>query len=299
MTQTQENSQSNTCEPANAVSRYDALSPSDILALLPAIPHTATHANGGNYQAPTVSANNDWVQGRAVSRSPEQLRPHPTLVHLNMVNTVLAFNEIDRLNDQRLREPLLITPHGIIISGFQEWKAALLDGRESVDCIEYSLSDEEAIQFVLLRHRSRQGWNSFNRIRLALELEPHFQAKALENQRAGGKFKGWANLPKAEQMDVRKEIAAAAGVGSRNVSNVKTILQKADLRLVEALQMGTLTINRAIQWCGLTRSQQIERFTKFCLERATSKVVNQSVTQKIKRRSAIDCRIALDALQVL
>ena len=41
--------------------------------------------------------------------------------------------------------------------------------------------------------------------------------------RAGGKYKGLANLPEAQHIDVRQEIARAAGVGARNVSNVKTI----------------------------------------------------------------------------
>ena len=55
--------------------------------------------------------------------------------------------------------------------------------------------------------------------------------------RAGGKYKRLANLPKAHHIDVRQEMAMFAGPGAcaRNVSNVKTILQTAHTRLIEAL----------------------------------------------------------------
>jgi len=69
--------------------------------------------------------------------------------------------------------------------------------------------------------------------------------------RAGGKYKGSATLPDLERVDVRQQIATIAGVGARNVSNVKTILQVAHPRLIEALTDGTLTINGAMRLCKL------------------------------------------------
>jgi hypothetical protein len=57
--------------------------------------------------------------------------------------------------------------------------------------------------------------------------------------RAGGKFKGWANLPEAQHIDVREKIARAAGVDCRNVSNVRTILQTAHPILIGGLKEGT------------------------------------------------------------
>ena len=58
-----------------------------------------------------------------------------------------------------------------------------------------------------------------NKLGTGLKLEPFFQQKALDNMRAGGKYKGLGNLPEAGHIDVRQEIAGAAGVGARNVSN--------------------------------------------------------------------------------
>jgi hypothetical protein len=72
--------------------------------------------------------------------------------------------------------------------------------------------------------------------------------------RARGKYKGLANLPDAQRIDVREEIANAAGDSPRYVGNVKTILEVAHPRLIEALRDGTLSINRAIQFCKLPRA---------------------------------------------
>ena len=105
------------------------------------------------------------------------------------------------------------------------------------------LDENESLQFILSNYRSRRAWNAFVRIRLALTLEPSLQQKALDNMRAGGKHKGSATLPDVQRIDVRQQIAAIAGVGARNVSNVKTILQFAHPRIVQALMDGTLTVS--------------------------------------------------------
>lgn len=248
-------------------------------------------------QTPTNSSNQNRFRGHPVVRSPQQLHLHPILLRLNLVNSVVEFNRAIRTKDECLREPILITTKGTIISGFSEWHAAVKDSRHTVDCIEYSLNDEEAIQFMLIQHQPRRAWNSFTRIRLALELEPFFQAKALANQTAGGKYKGSANLPKPERIDVRQEIANVAGVGSRNVGNVRIILKKADKRIVEALQNGMLTIHRAVQWCSLSRTQQVEEFARYNVDRTTSKVIRQAIAHKKPVKTPADPIALLDALQ--
>jgi hypothetical protein len=171
-------------------------------------------------------------QGRMVERPIAELRLHPTLVRLNLIVSLGQVNQVLQQNGCFLSQPILITTNRIIISGFKDWYAAVSDARSTVGCIEYQLSDEEALHFILLNHQSGKTLNSFSRIRVALELEGHFRLQAIANQKSGGKYKGLANLPEAEHVDVRQEISAAAGVGVRNVSNVKTILKKADPRVV-------------------------------------------------------------------
>ena len=143
------------------------------------------------------------LEGRPVVRSPEQLRLHHALEELGLIGVVDEINEAARLKYQPVLEPILITRNGTILAGFERWRLALFEGRREIDCIEYPLSEDESLPFILTHHRPRRGWNAFVRIRLALTLEPYLQQKALDNMRTGGKYKGWASLPDVQRIDVR------------------------------------------------------------------------------------------------
>ena len=236
-------------------------------------------------------------QGRVVIRFPEQLRLHRALEELGWTGVIEEFNDAVRLNNDAVPEAILITSNGTILAGFGRWRLAVFKGRRELNCVEYSLSEEESLQFILAYHRPRRGWNAFVRIRLALTLEPYFQQRSLANMRAGGKYKGSANLPEVQHVDVRREIARTAGVGARNVSNVKTILQTAHPRLIEALRDGTLTINRAIQFCKLAQAQQLEQFIRYREERATNKVIRRAIARPKEEKLSPDVVTVLDALQ--
>jgi hypothetical protein len=75
---------------------------------------------------------------------------------------------------------------------------------------------------------------------------PDLRNSALANQTAGGKEKALANLPKAQHIDVRQEIANLAGVCARNVDKVRIILRKAHPQAIDALHNGLLRIDRAL-----------------------------------------------------
>ena len=237
------------------------------------------------------------LEGRPGIYSPKQLRLHRALEELGWTGVIDESNDAARLNEQSVPVPILITTNGTILAGFGRWRSAVFDGRHEINCIEYPLDDDEALQFIIRHHQPQRGWNAFIRIRLALKLEPYFQQRALDNMRAGGKYKGLAKLPEAQHMDVRQEIAHAAGVGARNVSNLRTILGVAHPQLIEALRDGTLTINRAIQFCKLPRAEQLEQFIRYSEERATNKVIRQSITRPKEAKISPDAVTVLDALQ--
>jgi hypothetical protein len=222
---------------------------------------------------------------------------HHVLEEVGGVPMISELNEAARLGNQSVIEPILITTNGTILAGFGHWWLALFERRPQIHCIEYPLSQEDSLQFILNHHKTRCGWNAFIRIRLALTLESTLQQKALDNMRAGGKFKGSAKLPEAQHIDVRQEIARAAGVCDRNVSNVRTILQAAHPRLIGALQEGTLKVGRAIQFCKLPRAEQLEQFIRYSDERATSKVIRQSIARPKEKKATIDVAAMLDALR--
>jgi len=165
---------------------------------------------------------------------------------LGWTGVIDEFNDAARRKNPSVPEPILITTNGTILAGFGRWRLAVFECRHEIHCIEYLLSEDESLRFILTHHQTRCGWNAFVRIHLALTLEPSLQQRALDNMRAGGKYKGWANLPDVQRIDVRQEIARVAAVGARNVSNVKTILEVAHPRLIEALRNSTLTIKDAV-----------------------------------------------------
>jgi hypothetical protein len=238
-----------------------------------------------------------WWVGSPVVRSPEQLRLHRALEELGWTGVIDEFNDAARLNSQFAPEPILITTNGTVLAGFGRWRLALFEGRHEIPCIEYPLREDESLQFILCHHQTRCGWNPFVRICLALTLEHGLQQRAVDNMRAGGRYKGLANLPEAQQVDVRREIARAAGAGARNVSSVKSILEVAHPRLIEALRDNTLTINRAIQFCKLPRAEQLEQFIRYSEERATNKVIRRTLPQRKDRKAGLDVFAVIDALQ--
>ena len=209
--------------------------------------------------------------GRSVVRSPEQLRLHRELKGIGWTGVIDEFNDAARRKNPSVPEPILITTNGTILAGFGRWRFAEFERRREIHCIQYPLSEDESLQFILTHHQTRRGWNAFVRIYLALKMEPYFQQRALDNMRAGGKYKGWANLPDLQRIEVRQEVANAAAVGARNVTSVKVLLKLAHPRLIKALRDGTLTINGAIQFCKLSRAEQLEQFIRYSEERAAKK----------------------------
>jgi hypothetical protein len=243
---------------------------------------------------PTVMSR---VEGRPVVRSPQELRLHPALEKLGWTSVIDEFNDATRLPILPVPEPILIATNGMILAGFGRWRAAIFSKRLELSCIEYPLSEEESLRFILIHHQIQRGWNDFVRIRLALTLMPSFRQRALDNMRAGGRYKGLANLPDVQRINVRQEIANVAAVCPRNVANVETILETAHPRLLEALLCGTLKINRAIQFCKLSRSEQLEQFIRYSEERATNKVIRRCIPQQKEKKASLDVAAVLDALR--
>jgi len=232
-----------------------------------------------------------------VVRSPQQLRLHRALEELGWTGMIDEFNEAIRQTNAFVPEPILITTEGTILAGFGRWQLAVFEGRREISCLECALDEDDSLQFILTHHQIRRGWNDFVRIRLALTMKSSLREKALENMRVGGKYKGLANLPEVERIDVSQAIANIARVGARNVRKVETILETAHPRLIEALQSGTLKINRAMHFSNLPRAEQLEQFIRYSAERATNKVIRQSIPQPKEKEARLDVVLVLDALR--
>ena len=227
-------------------------------------------------QAPLISGGKD-LPGTPAAYPPVQLRLHPVFIQMGLAGTLINQTVYGRRPPETVPEPILITSSGIVISGIREWHAAVSEGRQAVQCTEYQLNDDEALQMILILQQSRGAWNAFTRIQIALQQESNLQAKAHANQVVGGKDKGWANLPEARQIEVRQEIAYLADACPRNVSKVKTILLKAHPRLIEACQTGVVTIHCASKLCRCPKDEQVEELTRYLNKRSNGKTTRQAI----------------------
>jgi hypothetical protein len=128
------------------------------------------------------------------------------------------------LGNLAFREPIVVTSSQTIIDGYARFQLAQQQGRDTLPCLEYDLSEEDALRWLIQIHRPSWGLNSFGRILLALDLEPLLQEKARSNQQIGGRHKGLSSLTKAQKVDRRSELAEAAGVSSGNIRKVKQLI---------------------------------------------------------------------------
>lgn len=233
-----------------------------------------------------------------VVRTLEGLRVHPALEEIGWYGFLLEIGEAAQSDDQMsTEEPIFVTQTGLILSGFGRWRFAASRRLKQIECVEYSLTDENALHFMLSLQRRRNAWNPFVRIRLALQLEKTLQQRALTNMQTGGKYKASATLPKAAQIDVREQIAAVAGVGSRNVSKVKEILEVAHPRIKDELLNGSISINRAHLLCRLPLRAQLEALTEEYCTRAASEVEEGLFPRYGKDKPVIAATAVLDRLQ--
>ena len=134
------------------------------------------------------------LEGRPVVRSPEQLRLHRALDELDWVGVIGELNEAVRLTNPSVAEPILITTNGTILAGFGRWRSAVFEGRHEINCIEYPLSEDEALQFIISHHQPQRGWNAFVRIRLALTLEPYLPAEGARQHARRGQVQGFGKF---------------------------------------------------------------------------------------------------------
>jgi hypothetical protein len=213
------------------------------------------------------------------TRRVAELNPHPAYVRHHLAVSALKLSALSEQGDLVFREPLTITKGGTIIDGYARWELARHQGRSTLPCLEYGVSEEEALEWILRTHQRSSGLNSFNRIMLALDLEPSFQKQARSNQRAGGQYKGSSNLTEADKLDVRSEIAAAAGASVGNVSKVKRLRAAAYFELLEALRGGEISIHRAWKWCQAPAVEQCEALWQYRTERGIKKTIRELVSR--------------------
>jgi hypothetical protein len=212
------------------------------------------------------------VKRQVVIRRVEELHLHPSYVRHHLTVPAPKPSALDEQGNLAFQGSLLITRDGTVLDGYDRWELGRRQGRATVPCIEYELTESEALLWLLQKHRRSNRLNDFCRILLATDLEPSFRERARSNQQAGGQNKGSSNLTEAGRLDVRSEIAAAAGVCVGNVSKVKQLLTTAHWEIRQALHSGEISIHRAWLWSKEPSDKQFMELRRYRDNRATNKI---------------------------
>ncbi len=213
---------------------------------------------------------------RMVHRPTTTLRPHP--VYQELCGPIVA-KRVRRVAQQAgpIGEPLVTTTDGTILDGHARWQVAMERQQPTLPCIEYDVTEDEALQIVIRRHRTSEGLNDYGRIVLALGLEPYFRDRADRPRPAPSGMKPSSNLTNVGRRDVRKDIAGEAGVSTGNVTKVKQILDSVMSDVRERLLRGEVSIHRAWQWRTLSASGQRDALWEHLHHGAITKTIGRLV----------------------
>ena len=214
-----------------------------------------------------------------------ELRPHPSFVRHRLSVNTSKLSALAERGDLAFSDPIVITRDRIVVDGYARWELAKLTGRRLLNCIEHELGLEEALGELIRTHGPSPGLSDFVRIELALDLEPHFQEKALMNQQAGGQGKGLSKLTTAQRINTRREVARVARVSSGNVRKVKSILTHACPSLLQAAREEEVSINLADKWCLESEAQQKEYLRLRRIEQGIKRKARNLVAAHLARVS--------------
>lgn len=202
-----------------------------------------------------------------------ELLPHPCVVKYTRGYSTQELSRLTERGESAYADPITITHENVIVEGYAIWQLARLQKRATLTCIVRHMDLESALLHLLDKDRGPKGIGDFARILMALELEPWFRERAKSNQRIGGKEKGSTQLTEADRLDVRIEVARAAGVSAGNVSKVKQIIQSAIPEIREALLSDEIRIHRGAEWSRSEKSTQARQLSDFRNEHGIRKTI--------------------------
>ena len=211
---------------------------------------------------------------KLVQRSPSELMRHPILAEYSIGLSVTRLSAISKTWDTSSHAPISITKDGKVLKGLEEWELGQRRNLQKVNCLEFDLKEEEIVHWILDHYRKVEQFNDFVRIVIALKLKPFLHERAKENERLGGLLKGSINLPEALRIDCRAQIAGAANVADRQVSDVEFLLSKAIRPLLDALRGGEVSIHKACEWVRTRPDTQLDQLNAHRTLRGITKKVD-------------------------
>jgi hypothetical protein len=216
---------------------------------------------------------------RLINCGVDDLHPHPSYVKHQHFVSPDRLAALTGAGNETFQFPILVTRTGVIIDGYARWELARQQGQETIACLEYDLSDEEALRWLIQMHSPSKALNSFCRSLLALDLEPSLQESARANQRTAGQMKGSSNLTEAQKVDVRSKIASIANVSTGSLTKAKRVLDSAIPEIQRAARAGEISVHRAWMWSSASSQQQVKNLEEHRSNKGT-KLVSRRLIQK-------------------
>jgi hypothetical protein len=220
---------------------------------------------------------------RLINRRIGDLRSHPSYVKHQLFVSPDRLAAITRASDVARLFPILVTRTGAVIDGYARLELARRQNRETILCLEYNLSDQEALRWFVQLHSPSKGLNGFCRSLLALDLEPALQEAARGNQQTGGQKKGLSNLTEAQKVDTRSEIAAIADVSTGSLTKVRHVLNSAVPEIHVSARAGELSVHKAWQWSVESRDDQLKKLEEYRSKKGTLWVSRQCIQKHVVR----------------
>ena len=224
-----------------------------------------------------------------VVRRVADLFPHPVIAKHAPGPSAHELSLLSERGEQAVADPITITHEDLIVDGYALWHLARLQDRAMLSCIVRAMDRESALLHLLRGSRGTRGISDFARVQMALELEPWFRERAKSNQRFGGREKGSAHLPEADRLDVRIEVARAAGVSAGNVSKVKRIVHSAIPAVQDAVLSGDIQIHRAASWARESPPIQARRLDDFRNEHGIRRTIAVLLKRHETRHPTLCC----------
>jgi ParB-like chromosome segregation protein Spo0J len=214
-------------------------------------------------------------QGQVASWRVADLRPHPAYARIGITTPAPRLNALLEMGDDAFLFPLIVTSEGIVIDGYARLEVARLQGRSTVECVQYDITEREALRRLIYCHRPSPGLPAFARIDMSRDLAKRLKEKALQHQQAGGKDKGSSKLTEAQKIDVRKKIAVIVGISVGTLSHASDVLKNADPEVLRALYNGEIKIDRAWRWSKQSKMRQRESLQLYRRNRGMEKVAQK------------------------
>jgi ParB-like chromosome segregation protein Spo0J len=168
-------------------------------------------------------------------------------------------DELSSLRESISREgcrDALIVWGGVLVDGHNRYAICTELGKP-FNTKEITFADRDEVKIWIIRNQfSRRNLNDFQRVELGLKLEPLLKKQAVQKQRAGGEDK--VPQKSAKPIDVRQEVAKAAGVSHDTVGKVRKIVNSPVKELAHYTREGKVSINAAAKVAELPEKEQRE-----------------------------------------